>query len=121
MQALKGLSTTHAFLLRKKAGNAGGGPEVLPYLRVRDLVSGIAEIAGELDDQGRHLRAMIEAEPACVQVLDLSGNLLEINAAGLRAIEADSFEDVRGAGVLDVVYPDWKAAYEEMHLAVMGG
>jgi PAS domain S-box-containing protein len=120
-QAVGGLASTLAFLRRMKAGEKHRGPGGFSCARVDDLVSGIAETAAGLGDQGRHLRAMIEAEPECVKTLDISGKLLEMNAAGLRMIEADSFEQVRGADVFDLVHPDWTEAFMEMHMAVMSG
>ena len=42
------------------------------------------------------LRALIDNEPECVKLLDAQGRLLEMNAAGLRMIEADSADAVIG-------------------------
>src|SRR5882672_8485310 len=42
------------------------------------------------------LRAIVEAEPECVKLLDAEGRLIEMNPAGLRMIEAESLEALRG-------------------------
>lgn len=40
------------------------------------------------------LRAIIDAEPACIKILDADGMLLDINPAGLAMLEADSMEQL---------------------------
>jgi len=67
------------------------------------------------------LRAILEAEPECVKLLSPDATLHEINAAGLRLIEADSLEAVAGKCLLPVVVPEDRAAVREMLLAVSRG
>jgi PAS domain S-box-containing protein len=69
-----------------------------------------------------YLQAIIENEPECVKLLDRNGCLRDMNPAGLRMIEADSIEQVRG----QCVYPMLKSgadrkAFEEMVAAVFRG
>jgi PAS domain S-box-containing protein len=52
--------------------------------------------AGRLAESERRLRAIFDTEPECVKLLAADGSLLEMNAAGLRIIEADSFDQVAG-------------------------
>ena len=60
------------------------------------------------------LRAIIEAEPECVKLLDRRGNLLEMNPAGLRMIEADSVEPLRGQCVYGLVTDAHRGAFQEL-------
>lgn len=57
----------------------------------------------ELVESRARLRSIIDAEPECVKVLDAQGRLLEMNPAGLRIIEADSFAQVQGHFVYPLV------------------
>jgi PAS domain S-box-containing protein len=66
-------------------------------------------------------RAIVEAEPQCVKVLAPDGMLLDMNPAGLRMIEADSLDQVRGRDMLQLVAPYHRDAFREMHRRVMAG
>lgn len=67
------------------------------------------------------LSAILENEPECVKTVLADGSLDEMNAAGLRLIEADSLEEVRGACVFDLLHPEHRQDFEAMHEAVMRG
>ena len=78
--------------------------------------------AEELHDREGRLRAIFENEPECVKVLDLDGHLMEMNPAGLRLIEADSIEAVRGACVADLVSPAFRPRFAALTRAsALGG
>jgi diguanylate cyclase (GGDEF)-like protein/PAS domain S-box-containing protein len=57
------------------------------------------------------LRAIVEAEPECVKLLDADARLIEMNPAGLRMIEAESLAVVRGHCVLDLVSEGHREAF----------
>jgi len=67
------------------------------------------------------LRTIIESEPECVKLVDRSCCLQEMNPAGLRLIEAERIEDVRGACVLSLVAERHREAFETMCRAVFRG
>jgi diguanylate cyclase (GGDEF)-like protein/PAS domain S-box-containing protein len=67
------------------------------------------------------LNAIIEAEPECVKLLDAGGNLLEMNPAGLRMIESESLDPVRGYCVYDLVDPRHRQGFRELVARVAGG
>jgi len=67
------------------------------------------------------LRALIENEPECVKLLDSHGRLLEVNAAGLRMIEADSAEQVLGECVYGMVAPEHAAGFRALTERVCRG
>lgn len=57
------------------------------------------------------LRAIFDTEPECVKLLGPNCALLEMNRAGLLMIEADSFEQVRGQSMLELVLPEYRPAF----------
>ena len=67
------------------------------------------------------LNAIIEAEPECVKLLDGEGNLLEMNPAGLRMIEAEGLEPVRGHCVLGLVEARDREAFAGLVRRVVAG
>ncbi|HLF95842.1 MAG TPA: EAL domain-containing protein, partial [Methylococcaceae bacterium] len=67
------------------------------------------------------LKAMIDAEPACVKVVSADGTLLEMNAAGLSFVEADQAEQVIGRQVIDLVAPKYQDAFHRFHEQVCAG
>jgi PAS domain S-box-containing protein len=79
-----------------------------------------------LDITERHraaarLRAIIDAEPECVKLLDAEGRLLTMNPAGLAMIEADAPEQVVGESVLTVVAPEYRDAFAALTRRVFQG
>ena len=68
-----------------------------------------------------HLKAIIENEPECIKVVDPQGQLLQMNPAGLAMIEADSEKQVVGLPVADVIAPEYRAAFADMHKRVLSG
>jgi len=69
----------------------------------------------------RRLQTIIDAEPACVKVVSLEGRLLEINRAGLAMLAAQDASQVVGRHVTDIVHPDDRSRYLEMHRAASAG
>ena len=65
------------------------------------------------------LRAIIEAEPECIKMVDAQGLLLQMNPAGLAMIEADSLELVAGQPVADLIAPEYRAAFNQLHQRVL--
>jgi PAS domain S-box-containing protein len=75
----------------------------------------------KVEESENHLRAIIEAEPACIKIVDASGNLIQMNRAGLQMIQADSLEQVLNSSVVSLVVQDHKQAFLEMHDRVLAG
>lgn len=67
------------------------------------------------------LRTIIESEPECVKLLSRDGRLLDMNPAGLRMIEADSLDQVKGQPVLPIVAPEHREAFSALHRRVFAG
>lgn len=75
----------------------------------------------ELRAKEAHLRAMLDAEPECVKLVDRDGRLLDMNPAGLEMIAAPDLDSVRGADLLDIVRPDHHEAFRAGIEAVFAG
>ena len=67
------------------------------------------------------LRAIIETEPECVKQMAADGSLLSMNRAGLNMIEADSFEQVAGQKVQQLVTPEYQDAFDALNRRVFEG
>ena len=76
------------------------------------------EALRESDEQ---LRAIIDNTPECVKVLDRDGKLLTMNPAGLRMIEADDLEQVRGVRVCSGLNPVEQCAFDQLVAATFRG
>lgn len=68
-----------------------------------------------------HLRAIVDTEPECVKLLDPLGGLLEMNPAGLKMIEADSFQQVAQQCVYPMVVEADREAFRRMNEGVFAG
>jgi len=69
----------------------------------------------------QRLRAFLEQCPECVKVLRPAGTVVEMNAAGLRMVEADSPDRVVGKSVFELIAPEDRARFEAMHERVCHG
>jgi PAS domain S-box-containing protein len=67
------------------------------------------------------LRTMYDNEPECVKLVARDGALLEMNAAGLAMIEADSLADVRGERIFQLIAPEDRASFVALHERVCAG
>ena len=67
------------------------------------------------------LRAIIDAEPECIQLIARDGTLLEINAEGLAMMEVESADILIGKPVDAVIVPEYKAAFANLHKNVCQG
>ncbi|GAB4507505.1 MAG: hypothetical protein Tsb0026_03240 [Sulfuricaulis sp.] len=74
-----------------------------------------------LRDSETHLRAIIDTEPECVKLMDANGKLLQMNAAGLAMIEADSAAEVIGRPVLGIVVASYREGFRAFSDSVIRG
>jgi len=75
----------------------------------------------ELAAREARLRAIIDSEPECVKLLAADGSLLEMNPAGLRMLEADSFAQVENRCVYPLVDGEYRRAFRELNEKVFAG
>jgi diguanylate cyclase (GGDEF)-like protein/PAS domain S-box-containing protein len=67
------------------------------------------------------LRAIVDNEPECVKLLDGEGNLLDMNPAGLRMIEAEDLGPLRGKCIYGLVAPPHQNDFRDLVRRVAGG
>jgi two-component system, cell cycle sensor histidine kinase and response regulator CckA len=84
-------------------------------------VSSIRSVQVELERRERLLQTIVDTQPECIKLVARDGTLIEMNAAGLAMIEAESMADVRGALVADIVAREHRAAFAELHERVFAG
>lgn len=75
----------------------------------------------ELAESHARLRAILDNEPECVKLLAPDGSLLEMNPAGLRMIEADTFEQVRNHSVYPLIVEEHRDAFRALNEKVLAG
>jgi PAS domain S-box-containing protein len=66
-------------------------------------------------------RTIIESQPECVKLVGQDYKVLDMNAAGLEMIGANNREQVIGRSVLDLVAPEWRDRYVQLHERVCAG
>jgi PAS domain S-box-containing protein len=106
----------------------------IKYIPVRDksgTVIGVSFNITDITDRKRseqklreneeYLRSIIDTEPSCVKILNSDGELLEMNASGLKMIEADSFSQVVGKNILSLVDEPFRKQFTELTRSVIQG
>ena len=118
--ALRGESGAYETVFQGRAFSARVEPVVGPHGRIFGVV-GLAFDVTERHDSQERLRAIIDSEPDCVKLVDAAGRLLEMNPAGLAMIEAPSIDAVRFRTMVDLVAPEHRAAFADLHARVFAG
>lgn len=94
------------------------------HSQVRELEARLREqerVNRELAESHARLRAILDNEPECVKLLAADGSLLEMNPAGLRMIEADTFDEVRDHCVYPLIVEEHRDAFRALNEKVLGG
>lgn len=129
---LNGESFRGVFINRRKDGSLYHEEKTITPLRdsenrITHFVSTGKDISERIhaEDSVRaseeHLRTIIDTEPECIKLLAEDGTLIDMNAAGLAMIEADSLEQVVGKFMLDLVLPEHSVAFRELSRNVFRG
>ena len=74
-----------------------------------------------LQEREQRLRTIIETEPECIKVISSKGKLLEMNAAGLAMLEADSLAEVQQHSLIDFILPEYRDSFNALHQRVISG
>ena len=74
-----------------------------------------------LHEREQLLRKIIETEPECVKLVDVDGNILEVNPAGLEMLQSSDPGEIIGRSVLDFVAPEFKSRLEVVMRRVISG
>jgi PAS domain-containing protein len=72
-------------------------------------------------DEREYLRSILEAEPACVKVVNRDGTLAAMNPAGLAMLQADSLDEARSRPIIDLIAPAQRNAFLALHQRVIQG
>jgi two-component system cell cycle sensor histidine kinase/response regulator CckA len=91
-----------------------------PATRMIGTVQDVTEREATLRLTESRLQAIINAEPACVKLVSLDGRLLDMNPAGLSMIDATNLSQVIGRSVIDLVHPDDRSRFLDIHHAACG-
>lgn len=133
-RALAGETITHE---EQSQDRTGGDTqwlkwEVRPWYETPNgVIGGIVMLSEDITEQKRaaealrkseaRFRAIVETEPECVKLLDMDGNLLEMNAAGLKMIEADDFAEVESKCIYSLVDPNDRNNFRQFNDRVFRG
>ena len=74
-----------------------------------------------LQEKERYLQTIIDASPECIKLLASDGSLLMMNRSGLRMIEADSLEQVKGKYMSALVVERDRPMFEALTSKVFNG
>ena len=86
----------------------------------RDITERLQAEAALREREAR-LRAIVDNEPECVKVVDKDGLILEMNPAGLRMIEADSFLQTQNKGINSIVVEEHRAPFSALLQKILQG
>jgi PAS domain S-box-containing protein len=118
--ALRGESAAYETVFHGRAFTVRVEPLVGPHGAVVGVVGFAFDVTDRHDTQER-LRTIIDSEPDCVKQVDAAGRLLDMNPAGLAMIQAESIEQVRGLEIAQMVAPEHRAAFNDLHRRVFAG
>jgi diguanylate cyclase (GGDEF)-like protein/PAS domain S-box-containing protein len=74
-----------------------------------------------LHEREQLLRKIIETEPECVKLVDVDGNILEVNPAGLAMLQTSDPGEIVGQSILDFVAPEFKSRLHAVMRRVISG
>jgi two-component system, cell cycle sensor histidine kinase and response regulator CckA len=78
-------------------------------------VTGRRQVEEALRESNDRLRTIVDAEPECVKIVAADGTLLEMNAAGLAMIEADSADVVIGKSVYSLIAKQYRQQFQTLN------
>jgi two-component system cell cycle sensor histidine kinase/response regulator CckA len=89
--------------------------------RLEEKVRELERANQELTAREARLRAIVEMEPECVKVISPEGTILEMNAAGLRMLEAETLDEVADGSALRFVADPDKEAFSQLIRRALAG
>src|SRR5262245_396292 len=96
------------------------GFSLLSFLLLYLALQRQREAQRRIENEG-NWRAIVDAEPECVKLVDRAGKLLDMNAAGLAMLEADSVSSVNAKPLLDYIDPRYRESFAQLHQHVVQG
>lgn len=128
----QGLVTDYPLAIRHASGKVtdvlynasvyrdGGGNVLGVFAAARDITER-KQIEARLRDSEARLRAIIENEPECINIVDDRSCVVQMNPAGLAMLEADGLGQVVGKPILNLIAPEYRKAFAELHQRVLAG
>ncbi len=86
----------------------------------RDITDRV-KIEEKLRESEKFLQTVIDTEPECVKMLAKDGTLLMMNRAGLEMLQAESFGQVQGKSVYDLVVPHYRRQFAALTESAFAG
>lgn len=79
------------------------------------------EAMAKIQEQNNFLTAILDSEPECVKVVSRTGDLLQMNRAGLAMLEVDSVEEAQAHGLLNFITLSHRDLFIDLHNRVCNG
>lgn len=96
-------------------GEARGA--IVMHVPITEVI--LAKAAAEENE--RYLQTILNTMPECVKIVDRDFNLVHMNPAGLRMMEVEDLEGLKGKPVAPFVDPDHLDGYLESYRRALGG
>lgn len=90
-------------------------------LSLASYISERKQAEAALQEREQRLRTSIETEPDCIKVIGSNGKLLEMNAAGLAMLGADSLAEVQQQDLIGFIIPEYRDSFIVLHQRVING
>jgi len=74
-----------------------------------------------LSPNEQRFRAVFENTPECIKIIACDGSIVSMNPAGLALVEAEAQSDVIGRCVFDLIAPEFRDAFRDLHDKVCAG
>jgi PAS domain S-box-containing protein len=91
------------------------------YYLVKDYAVRLKKTEVALRQSENRLRAIADAKPESIKLIDSDGTLLEINASGVEMMEVESADIIIGKSLCAAITPEYQKAYRLMHESVCRG
>jgi diguanylate cyclase (GGDEF)-like protein/PAS domain S-box-containing protein len=93
-----------------------------PILRISMVnVTQLKLTESKLLNSEAYLRNIIDNEPECIKIVDATGNLKQMNPAGLAMLEAKTLAQATSIPLSDFVVPEYRKAFADLHKRVIAG
>lgn len=64
-----------------------------------------------LRESRAYLHAIFDNEPECIKLIDVHGNLCDMNSAGIAMVEAESLEMIQSVNLIGLILPEYREAF----------
>lgn len=72
-------------------------------------------------ERENYLQAIVQTEPECIKLMDATGQLLDINPAGLSMIGVSHKSEVIGKSVYSLIAPEHQLVFQQFNQAICSG